>query len=246
MIIQFELHVSAYGFAPVLQVDASELRQIPDNQEVFLSSTGDESIITEIVEHQEVADAEIGSFYFTDLAQVNGADGPGLSALEAAEELPITAAANLLVDTRSQAAGAKLFLVRGTQRVAKFKESDAARNEIAIRMLIARLPAVGSDVLVTINAPVWISPASSSAKPIDETAPTVEAAACALAPSTGVDSPSAASGGAGAPPTVPRAAAAATPAPFRGVPLDDLAKALAASLKVNDYGLFESADDVDE
>lgn len=234
-----------------------------------MSRSGDESIITEIVEHQDVEDSAVGSFYLADLAQVNGADGPGQSSLESVEELAHAAAPSLLADARPQAAGAKLFLVRGKQRVAKFKE--LARNEVAIRMLIARLPAVGSDVLVTINAPVWISPDSSSAKSLEDSSATVagsSAGDAAAVPVSAEDAPSAggaaggagaAAGGAGGPSAVAAglsgagaaaaaSAASATPPPFGGMPLDDLARAIAASLKVVDYGLFETGDgdDVDE
>jgi hypothetical protein len=50
----------------------------------------------------------------------------------------------------------------GDQRVAKFKESDDAKNTIRIFLANIRLPTVTTDLVISISVPLQINPASSS------------------------------------------------------------------------------------
>ena len=63
--------------------DVSEVRQVPDNQEVYQDCTADPGqemelvgtggcVIVEILERQQVSDEEAASFFFWDLAETNG------------------------------------------------------------------------------------------------------------------------------------------------------------------------------
>lgn len=226
------------------QIDASDIREIPDNQEVWLSPTGDESIIVEIVERQDLPDADAPGFYFGDLAQTNGADGSGLAAVEGVVEVTAANAPQLLGDARPQASGARAFLVSGWQRVAKFKEGEGARNEVCIRLAVVRLPAVGTDVLITINAPARISAESSSAGVVADVHG--DAAAGGKGSGAGEASGVAAGAGAGAGAAAGDAAAggaALIPAPpaFGGLSLDALVAEMLASFVVVDYDLFDAS-----
>jgi len=226
----------------MLQIDASDIREIPDNQEVWLSPTGDESIIVEIVERQDLPDADAPGFYFGDLAQTNGADGPGLAAIEGVVEVTAVNAPQLLGDARPQASGARAFVVSGWQRVAKFKEDEGARNEVCIRLAVVRLPAAGTDVLVTVNAPARISAESSSAAVVS--GEHSDAAAGGKGSDAGGASEAVAGAGAGAgAATAAAGGAALLPAPpaFGGISLDALMADMLASLAVVDYDLFDAS-----
>jgi hypothetical protein len=226
------------------QIDASDIREIPDNQEVWLSPTGDESIIVEIVERQDLPDADAPGFYFGDLAQTNGADGSGLAAIEGVVEVTAVNAPQLLGDARPQAKGARAFVVSGWQRVAKFKEGEEARNEVCIRLAVIRLPAVGTDVLGTVNAPARISAESSSVAVVTGVRGDAEAAAAKGSSAGGaLVAPGAlvAAAGAGAATAAPGGAALLrAPPAFGGLSLDALVADMLASLVVVDYGLFDA------
>ena len=148
----------------------SEVRVIPDHQEVWVDSN-DRSIIFEIVEAQSsVSDAGAPAFFWDDLADANDAKGDGDAQLEASEVIPDTAMPGLpgyAADGGGAAPGGaapgsvtKLGLV-GQQRVAKYRE--AARNTVRVYMLVLRIPGKGSEVLVHMNAPLAVDAASSSA-----------------------------------------------------------------------------------
>ncbi|XP_028840172.1 ran guanine nucleotide release factor isoform X2 [Denticeps clupeoides] len=99
--------------------DVSELRQVPDNQEVFAHRHTDQSIVVELLEHQgHVEDEGAARYHFEDLAESNHALDPG---------------------------------------------SSEDKNQVNIVMCLFRLPQFSTDVLVTFNDPVVISPLSSSA-----------------------------------------------------------------------------------
>lgn len=55
------------------------------------------------------------------------------------------------------------YLLVGKQNVAKFNEVDEARNAVAIHMVLIRLVAQETDMVITLNSPFVISAGSSSA-----------------------------------------------------------------------------------
>nr|AAI55965.1 Mog1 protein [Xenopus laevis] len=136
---------------PFLQ-DVSELREIPDNQEVFAHTSTDQSIIVELLEYQEgVSDSEAARYHFEDVASSNDAEGQ--SEVLSVEPLPL---AQLTLTDCTNA-----WLLTGHQLVAKFNEE--ARNTVNIHMALFRLPQHTTDLLVTFNDPAAINPSSSSA-----------------------------------------------------------------------------------
>ncbi|CAN9500632.1 unnamed protein product [Ophioblennius macclurei] len=134
--------------------DVSDLREIPDNQEVFANAHTDQSLIVELVEYQgQVADHDAARYHFEDIADSNKALEQGTSEVSGVVALQ---KADLLLTECSSA-----WMLTGTQRVSKFNED--ARNEVKIHVGLFRLPQFSTDVLISFNDPQDISPESSSA-----------------------------------------------------------------------------------
>ena len=128
---------------PASFVDVSQVRQIPDNQEVFVNMQNDQSVIVELLELEaEVADADAGKHHFDTLAAANEA--------ESASEV-------LRVDTLGVAdvprfpPSTAASLLTGRQLVAKFNKKD--RDIVDIYLAVVRLREHTTDVLVSFNLP---------------------------------------------------------------------------------------------
>ncbi|XP_051552169.1 ran guanine nucleotide release factor [Myxocyprinus asiaticus] len=134
--------------------DISDLRQIPDNQEVFGNSQTDQSIIIELLEYQsQVQNADAARYHFEDVAASNKAADSGSWEIRGVEQLPQS---ELSLQECSSA-----WLLSGAQLVSKFNEE--AKNTVNIHLCLFRLPQYTTDILVTFNDPVCINPFSSSA-----------------------------------------------------------------------------------
>uniref|UniRef100_A0A1A8JW08 RAN guanine nucleotide release factor n=1 Tax=Nothobranchius kuhntae TaxID=321403 RepID=A0A1A8JW08_NOTKU len=139
---------------PPLATDISELREIPDNQEVFAHPHTDQSLIVELVEYQaQVTDQNAARYHFEDIAGCNKALEPGAFEVSGLVALPKP---ELALAECSCA-----WMLTGTQRVSKFNEE--ARNTLTIHLGVFRLPQFSTEVLITFNDPQSISPDSSSA-----------------------------------------------------------------------------------
>lgn len=139
---------------PHSATDISELREIPDNQEVFAHAHTDQSLIVELVEYQgQVADQDAARYHFEDIAGSNKALEPGAFEVTSVVALPKS---ELSLSECSTA-----WMLSGTQCVSKFNEE--ARNSVTIHLGLFRLPQFSTDVLITFNDPQSISPESSSA-----------------------------------------------------------------------------------
>ncbi|KAL2095239.1 hypothetical protein ACEWY4_009958 [Coilia grayii] len=133
--------------------DISELREIPDNQEVFAHRATDQSIIIELLEYQTHVDNEAAArYHFEDVAGSNKASQPSTSEVRSVQCVPKT---ELSLHQCSSA-----WLLTGAQLVSKFNEE--ARNTVNIHLCLFRLPQFSTDILVTFNDPVIINPLSSS------------------------------------------------------------------------------------
>ncbi|KAM4574572.1 ran guanine nucleotide release factor [Fundulus diaphanus] len=134
--------------------DVSELREIPDNQEVFAHPHTDQSLIVELLEYQgQVADQDAARYHFEDIAGSNEAREPG--AFEVGDVVALPKAEVSLSECSSA------WMLKGTQCVSKFNEE--ARNTVSVHLGLFRLPQFSTDVLITFNDPQSISPDSSSA-----------------------------------------------------------------------------------
>lgn len=139
---------------PHSATDISDLREIPDNQEVFAHSHTDQSIIVELVEYQaQVADQHAARYHFEDIAGSNKALEPGA--------FEVTSVVGVPKCDMSLSECSSAWMLTGTQCVSKFNEE--ARNTVILHLGLLRLPQFSTDVLITFNDPQSISPDSSSA-----------------------------------------------------------------------------------
>ncbi|XP_069555045.1 ran guanine nucleotide release factor [Brachyistius frenatus] len=139
---------------PLCATDVSELREIPDNQEVFAHAHTDQSLIVELVEYQgQVADQGAARYHFEDIAGSNKALEPGA--------FEVTSVVALAKSELALSECSSAWVLTGTQCVSKFNED--ARNTVTLHLGLFRLPQFSTDVLITFNDPQNISPDSSSA-----------------------------------------------------------------------------------
>ncbi|KAF8610841.1 Mog1p/PsbP-like protein [Ceratobasidium sp. AG-I] len=125
---------------PAGLIDASDLRQVPDTQEVFLAPDSDVSVVVEILERVAPDDPnEIAKFHFNSLAHDNDA---ATSSIE-------------LVDTPARPDGASsvvLSVLQGTQLVPKFNQTHP--DTVKILLAVYRVQEKGVDIVLTFNVPV--------------------------------------------------------------------------------------------
>mmetsp|Transcript_40916 Transcript_40916/g.73955 ORF Transcript_40916/g.73955 Transcript_40916/m.73955 type:complete len:187 (-) Transcript_40916:195-755(-) len=138
--------VPLYGGAitthlPQTFLDASTLREIPDNQEVWLDKDTEQSVIIEILEYESKADeADPLPFFFNDLVEHDGST------------LVETWATAVLAPSQGVPASSLCYQGGGIQRASKFNET--ATHEVHVHLGLIRLKEVESDILVTYNEPL--------------------------------------------------------------------------------------------
>ncbi|KAF8921522.1 hypothetical protein CPB85DRAFT_1271185 [Mucidula mucida] len=125
--------------APVNLIDASEIRQVPDTQEVFLYPDSSASIIVEILERVDPVDYQAAAkFHFDSLAHDNSAARSEITSVD------------LIPNDRGDRTPSVIVL-SGTQRVQKFNRSSL--DEVLILMAIYRVTEKNTDIVVTFNIP---------------------------------------------------------------------------------------------
>jgi hypothetical protein len=140
-------------------LDASDLRPIPDNQEVFVHQDTDQSIIFELLESVAAEDAlSMGRAHVHSILNDNEALADQHHRIISATALNSSHFPELQVDPAEMIA----CFVHAEMLVSKFKEQ--ARNRIGLYVLVVRLQRVNTDVLVVYHHPLHISPDSSSAE----------------------------------------------------------------------------------
>lgn len=125
-----------YGGAVELAVppgflDASKIRQVPDNQEVFLSTASDDSIVVELL---EMDDSYTIEDYFRQLAEDNEAG-------------------------RYSIISSTFTVAFGVQEIAKFDRVEADTVSVALGLI--RLKEYNADALISWNRPGTGPPADS-------------------------------------------------------------------------------------
>ncbi|CAL8464048.1 g3583 [Coccomyxa elongata] len=141
---------------PPRLADVSNVRPVPDNQEVYTDPNVDQSLIIEIVEHVDVPDSDSAQHCFNDLASVSGA---GMQQIESEAILS-------LQDIPGVPPDAYKAIVIGEQLVAKGRQATHAANRVQVILAIIRLKQVSSEVLITLNTPVFVSSSSAAAQDI--------------------------------------------------------------------------------
>ncbi|XP_007950422.2 ran guanine nucleotide release factor [Orycteropus afer afer] len=123
-------------------IDVSDLRPVPDNQEVFCHHTTDQSLIVELLELQaHVLGEEAARYHFED---VGGVQGARAVRVEAVRPLPLE---NLALGGCCQEAWA----LAGKQQIAK--ENQQVAKEVTVHQALLRLTQYQTDVLLTFNQP---------------------------------------------------------------------------------------------
>ncbi|CAH8498875.1 unnamed protein product [Heterobilharzia americana] len=126
---------------PTNVIDASNLRQIPDNQEVFLHPSTSQSIIIEIMDHVEASDHEDAArVHFDAIGESNEATDSNIFSVRTVS----------LLNPDNYCSSVVLLL--GQQKVAKFDHST--EDVVSIHMALYRYTEFQADVLVLVNDPV--------------------------------------------------------------------------------------------
>ncbi|KAG7092271.1 hypothetical protein E1B28_008633 [Marasmius oreades] len=126
--------------APSNLIDASDIRQVPDTQEVFLFSDSSVSIIVEILERVEPTNYEEAiKFHFDSLAHDNNASSEKIDSI------------NIIPNDREDNTPSAIVL-SGRQSVPKYTCTQP--DEVRIYMALYRVPEKPIDLVVTFNVPV--------------------------------------------------------------------------------------------
>ena len=138
---------------PIGWRDVSNVRQVPDHQEVW-QSQDEILLVVEILERQPVEDSRAAAFFFEDLAESNAVDE------QQEGNLYFQPSA---VPLGTNVEGAVVCAGRGLQKMAtrsqpsSGNERGAADNHkicwASIELCVLRLPSVQTDILVTTTRP---------------------------------------------------------------------------------------------
>ncbi|KAL0364029.1 UNVERIFIED_CONTAM: Ran guanine nucleotide release factor [Sesamum angustifolium] len=193
---------------PLRFQDVSNIRQVPDHQEVFVDPARDESLIFELLDLKtEVADQGSATWFLQDLANEQDAEGTmGVWSLlvycvEKPELLCLKSGVFEVDGLRCRSSPAIITTAVGQMAISKGRQGREAQNIVKVYLANLRLKDVATDVLITAYEPMLINPLS-------ETAATVGA---------GLPVPAAQSG---------------------CLPMADVFKSAVTSFKVNDWSLF--------
>jgi hypothetical protein len=126
--------------------DVSDLRDVPDNQEVFVDSHSEASVIVELLEIEaDLSNENALSHHFNELARANET-----------QEVTILSQCCDMPDHFMPGIGPtrpRLALI-GKQYVQKHRTPSAPVDIVYIILVLVRLENVGTDVLFTLNFPL--------------------------------------------------------------------------------------------
>ncbi|XP_053426289.1 ran guanine nucleotide release factor [Nycticebus coucang] len=123
-------------------IDVSDLRPVPDNQEVFCHRVTDQSLILELLELQAHVRGEAAArYHFEDVGSVQGARAVQVESVQ-----PLCLE-NLALRSCCQEA----WVLSGKQQVAK--ENQQVAKDVTVHQALLRLPLYQTDLLLTFNQP---------------------------------------------------------------------------------------------
>ncbi|KAH0830511.1 hypothetical protein J3R83DRAFT_1962 [Lanmaoa asiatica] len=126
---------------PANLVDVSVLRQVPDNQEVFLYSDSSASIVTEVLQRiSEPIDTEAVKFHFEALAHDN-------DAISSTMQTPF-----VMCNDRGDQTPPPIIL-HGSQRIRKFNAIAADDVDISIALFRVHSGGKSADLVVSVSIP---------------------------------------------------------------------------------------------
>lgn len=131
---------------PASFADVSNLREVPDHQEVFLDDVTEASLIVELLDMEVSSTGDIAVLeHFRDLARDNESTRSDI--LTGVAQYPSALAPQL--DQSAERIG-----LVGLQHVKKHRSIQATEDTVIIFMVLLRLANVTTDVLITLNIPV--------------------------------------------------------------------------------------------
>ncbi|PSS28732.1 Ran guanine nucleotide release factor [Actinidia chinensis var. chinensis] len=143
---------------PMRFQDVSNIRQVPDHQEVFVDPARDESLIFELLDLKlDVADNGSATWFLQDLASEQDAEGAMVI-----EQSGVVEAGGLCFRNIP----AVVTTAVGQMAISKGRQGREAQNIVRVYVANLRLKEVGTDVLVTAYEPILISPLSESASTV--------------------------------------------------------------------------------
>ncbi|KAJ0763476.1 putative ran-interacting Mog1 protein [Helianthus annuus] len=134
--------------------DVSNIREVPDHQEVFVDPARDESLIIELLEMKhDLADNASATWFLQDLATEQAAEGNIVTEQSAVFEAQGLGYRNIpsVITTATAQMG---------------RQGREAQNLVKVYLANLRLKGVGTDVLITAYEPVFINPSSESARSV--------------------------------------------------------------------------------
>lgn len=143
---------------PLRFQDVSNMRQVPDHQEVFVDPNRDESLIFELLDLKtDVADEGSAVWFLQDLANEQEAERANVI-----EQSGVFIAEGL----QFRNSPAVLTTAVGQMGISKGRQGREANNIVKVYVANLRLKEVGTDVLITAYEPLLINPLSESASAV--------------------------------------------------------------------------------
>ncbi|KVI05529.1 ran guanine nucleotide release factor [Cynara cardunculus var. scolymus] len=143
---------------PLRFEDVSNIRQVPDHQEVFVDPGRDESLIFELLElKHDVVDDGSATWFLQDLAGEQGAEGTIVT-----EQSTVFEAQGL----QFRNTPAVLTSAVAQMAISKGRQGREAQNLVKVYLANLRLKGVNTDILITAYEPVFINPLSESASSV--------------------------------------------------------------------------------
>ncbi|KAK2375149.1 ran guanine nucleotide release factor [Trifolium repens] len=135
--------------------DVSNIREVPDHQEVFADPSRDESLIVELLEYKpDVADNGSAAWFLQDLANEQDAEGTVVI-----EQSGVLEAPGLMYNNIP----AVITTAVGQMAISKGRQGREAQNIVKVYLANLRIKGVETDVLITAYEPIVINPFSESA-----------------------------------------------------------------------------------
>ncbi|PWA56597.1 mog1/PsbP/DUF1795-like photosystem II reaction center PsbP family protein [Artemisia annua] len=143
---------------PLRFEDVSNIREVPDHQEVFVDPARDESLIVEILElKDDVADNGSATWFLQDLAVEQSAEGTIVTDQSAVFEAPGLGYRNMT---------SVITTATAQMAISKSRQGREAQNLVKVYLANLRLKGVQTDILITAYEPVFINPLSESANAV--------------------------------------------------------------------------------
>lgn len=137
-------------------VDVSDVRPVPDHQEIFADGETGESLIVEVVETAAAANDACGQFYFEDQASMNDATSATL--------LNVSVLSGRIIESLPQGS----YACAVTGRISRPSGVPEGSTEpVLLHMAILRLPQpYASDILIMSYAPLEKTQETGKSEPL--------------------------------------------------------------------------------